>query len=388
MSASQVIDLRKMPTWGLTEMLASSFHWSSDLPRVPLKDVALRLSPQTYVEAGVPTITPGGIDRQYGGIKRRSTRYQGGGYMVGGESQNLHPGDVLIPKVPGIPGIVVTKRLLGAVFSADFLAYRTVDDSRSIWLWGVLSSTTGHKLRRFLGSDGTGNLVTLLDDAALPWPPSDLQPALQESLQSLRAQVDEFEEDEAVSTWWSTADLRSEEWLLALASPNPDILNDGEPLSSYAAIIPARPVKNHLVQLTEEAGLLPVVNGRVLAGEVRPRWAARVPDVTVARPGDVLVAAQGIRANARVCERESIMGIGTYIVRPNDLEMAQRIAAYLNSQRGYAHRQMLLSGNLLGRLNASDLARMPLPEDVLSQESLRGFLLPIAEQLEVTLWDS
>ncbi|MFD5277524.1 hypothetical protein ACFWIX_08190 [Pseudarthrobacter sp. NPDC058362] len=195
------------------------------------------------------------------------------------------------------------------------------------------------------------------------------------------------QEEDAVATWWTTADLRRIDWKIALATPEPERLFDGVALADLAIEIRSGKSFDRNATLTAPAdGALPVMTGSALAGRPITRWMIETPTSSVAEAGDLLVAAVGERANATVAKNRSIIDSGVYRVRLAEPRMAEVAAAFLNGQAGYGLRKILLSG-VIPRVSLKDLGLIRIPESVLRGDAWGGPLEPLAEWLERLLWN-
>ncbi|MGW9717824.1 hypothetical protein [Micrococcus aloeverae] len=386
--ASAVVDLRNEEDWDTGRLVASAFYWPADFALQRLSDVATRIEPQLFVTQGTQVVTPDGLDRVYGGIRRRTTKYQGAGYLVGGGENSLRPGDVLISARADIPALMVDVRLLGSTVSAGFSAYRFSSDDDAYWAWAVLSSSSGQSFFRTTMTESLSTQRPRLGDVPLPWPERGVRARLGEVIAAIESQTHR-ETDEASETWWSTADLRRVAWRMALASPKPERLLDGTPLEELSMEIKAGRPFDRTAALAEPAsGLLPVVIGGVLAGRPITRWLAETAVSSIAEPGDVLVAAVGDRANARIAEQRSIIDSGVYRIRLREHVPAAPVVAFLNGQTGYGLRKLALTGSVIPRVSLKDLKQLRVPETVLDGSKVDGPLKPLAEQLELVLWNS
>lgn len=384
--ASAVVDLRNEEVWDTGRLVVSAFRWPVDISLERLSAVATRIEPQLSVTQGIQVVTPDGLDRMYGGIRRRTTKYQGAGYLVGGGEENLQPGDVLIAGRAGTPALMVDAHLLGSTVSAGFTAYRFASIDDAYWLWAILSSASG---QRFLRSTMTESLSThrpRLGDLLLPWPEDGVRARLGVVIAAIESKTHR-ETDEAAETWWSAADLRQLEWRTALATPEPERPLDGTPLEELSREIKVgRPFDRTAAVAEPSEGLLPVVNGGVLAGRPITRWLAETEVSSIIEPGDVLVAAVGDRANARIAEQRSIIDSGVYRIRVLERVPAAPIVAFLNGQTGYGLRKLVLTGSVIPRVSLKDLKQLRVPDTILDGGDVDGPLKPLAEQLELVLW--
>lgn len=378
------VDLRGRSTWDTGLLTAETFEWPIAAPDVPLSDLVTLISGGSVVSRGTRVITPASLDPQSGGVRRRSERYQGSALQVGRE---LQAGDVLVAANPDTPALLVTDRLRGAAVSTRFTALRPTGEITSDWLWAVLSSRSGHLIRRHLsfGSLDAGGSKARVLDVRIPVPPLGIQFELEPILRQIEAGT-HIEEEEAVTTWWRRADLRGQEWRLLLASPEPERLDDGDSLGSLSERIEQGGSRDD-VSTDELVGASYITDIGVLSGRPPKRWARSLGEggVLTSR-GDVLVAAVGSRAHAVVATESSVLDRNVIRIRLNDTQRAEALARYLNGSVGYGLRQMLLSGSTVPRLSVRDLARLPVPDEALANHHADAPVVPLALQLEQTLW--
>lgn len=387
MSTYRLVDLQGVSSWDPAELLSSAFRWPTEWPLVRLSEVTVRLTPRLFVDNGAAVITPGGIDTQYGGVRKRSLKYRGVAFQVGGSHQDLQHGDLILPRNPEVPPLLIGASLVGAMISDGFYAFRTAGQLSSAFLWALFSSESGRALRRALSSGFSRISTSKLDEISIPLPSAETQARIQTDLAGILARL-ENAEVEAATTWWSTANLQELSWQLALATPEPEQLSFGSPLTDHASVLSGKQIDRNALLDSHKPGLLPATNGSVLSGRKRPRWTEQTANTVTAIPGDVLVASVGDRANARVVEEATVIDQGILLVRPNRSERAVKIAAYLNSRAGQARRQMLLSGAIIPRVSIRDLAKIPIPEDLFEGEAVDAPLVPLTDELEELLWTS
>lgn len=390
MLSSVLLDLRRERVWDPSRLLADSFSWPEpSWPVLPLRDLATTIAPRSFVASGSEVITPASVDPRRIGVRRRSTRYQGSGYMVGAE---LQPGDLLVPALPTGPALMVSVEHDGAAVSSAFRALRPTGDlTLTLWVWAVLNSTSGQAARAAVAmGDAIPRLTrSALLEVAVPVPPIDSQRELRPTLVELE-RTTHIEEEEAPATWWRVTDLRNTEWRFETTVRDPHALEDGAPLGTLCGEIVMGQAQLQTAADEPADGLLPLTDIAVLGGATPRKWAS--PDergVAVAYPGDLLVARIGERAQARVATDPSVVHSNVFLLRLRTPDTGPTIAAFLNSTEGFRLRQMFAAGSFIPSLRRSDLVRFPVPPRALSPhvEEL-ALQQPLAMQLEHVLWQS
>lgn len=385
MATSTVLDLRRHANWEPSRLLAEAFQWPIETPTVALGDLVSRVAATSFADAGTPVITPVGVEAVFGGVRRRSRKYQGAAYQVGSE---LRPGDLLVPRNPSGVVLLVSDFLMGALVSSTFYALRPTNETSALWLWGLLNCHSGREVRR-RHSVGSASLALSLGDLLdlpVPMPPLAQQRAPIAELRELEAGT-HIQEEEAPETWWRIADLRGSEWRLMLASPQPHLLQDGTPLRDYCEeIAKGRPVLA-LASNSEHFGFLPVADIRMLSGNAPRRWVPPTADkLTRVQPGDLCVAAAGERPHAAVIEFEAVADPNVYVLRLRNHALGPALAKYLNGQEGFALRRMLISGAFIPTLRKSDLEQLPVRSEALEPLEVNTSARPLADRLEHVLW--
>lgn len=362
MISSAIVSIAGATSWDPAVLTAEALDWPpSGYPLTPLREVATALLADAWSEPGSPVITPASIDRSGGGVRKWDWRYRGSVYQVRTRGRGLHPEDVLVPVNPHLPALFVRPEHLGAHVASTFLALRPAP-GLGLWIWAVLSSEAGHVFRQQLATTSASSSAhrAALLDLAIPVP----------------AQVDDRrlsdiqdrtyrEADEAPATWWRTVDLATIEWSIALATPNPEVLDDGVPLGDLCAEI---------------------TKGRRVPADARAERPSATP--LLAEPGDVLVSAVGRRAHARVVTENEEVGPNVYRLRLHDPTLGEFVVRHLNSQVGVGLRQILTRGLAAESLSRDRLARLPVPAATLRDLPADGPAVPLRRQLEQAIWPS
>ena len=388
MFTSVIRDLRHDPSWEPARLTAQAFCWPSSWDEIPLQELAADVFPRSFADAGAPVITPTALDSTTGGIRRRSRKYQGVVFQVGRE---LQPGDVVVPRTGLGPALRISEGLRGALVASRFTALRPHDPELSSWLWALLNCDSGLRLRSHLATGlvptvNAGNVLV----ATIPVPPSRVLDALLLAIEAIEATTHR-EEDEPIETWWSTADLQSIEWRIALSTPDPDRLKSGAPLHEYcASIIRGRYTRTAAVDY-EAPDYLPVLDVSTLNGRPPRRWLhSGSDDQTIARPGNLVLAGLGTFAHAAVVTRTSFVDQQVVLLQLYDETLGPAITGFLNSSDGYALRQIFLRGSTVPSITSSDIGRIPIPPELLEHyaEADVAPIIPLSRRLEKVLWKS
>src|SRR5699024_1353590 len=385
-SISTVQDLRQQPTWDPGKLIAAGFKWPFSWDQRELKQTGVKLETRVFAELGTQVITPTGLDRVNGGVRKRTTTYRGAAFLVGGDPQNLHPGDLLVPTGSEQPALFVDDHLLGASVSGGFVAYRFPTRHDAYGAGAVINSTSGSKFRRAHLTRSLASERSTIVTAPIPWPKETIRTTAATSIDTIEKQTRRAEEV-GVETWWATADLRRVSWRIALATPDSSTLTEGLPLEDLANEIKAGRTFDRKSALTSsQDGAYPVVTGSVLADRPTKWWLVDPPISTMAEPGDLLVAVVGMNANARICTSRAVVDSGVYRIRLKDQRQTKSIAAYLNSQQGYGLRKMFVSGSIIPRVGRKQIGAIRIPESVLDGSESPGPVEPLSERLERVLW--
>ncbi|MFD5469891.1 hypothetical protein [Streptomyces sp. NPDC127105] len=387
MSSFLTVDLRGEADWDPGRLVGSTFAWPTAAPVVPLRELVTTVRAGSVATAGSPVITPAGLVARTGAIRRRSTKYQGKAFTVG--TRGLRRGDVLVPPSPSGPAVLVDDRLNGALLSSRFTALRPLDPVFSRWIWAVLNSRAAQARRASLATGTTMASVKTPDllEMGVPLPPLVEVQRLDRVLASIEVGTHR-EEEPSESTWWVTADLRRRvDWGIMLATPRPELLEDGEPLGSFVREMkPSRSTRSFEVP-TELPGTLPVVDVSALGGRPTRRWAApQFTTVTLIAPGDLLIARVGEYSYATVAQRPAVADPGIFVLRLHDQSQGPALAHFLNGREGQTRRRMFLRGVTVPSLRRTDIERFPIPAEALEFEGDVEPDVGLADQLEQVLW--
>ncbi|MBM4589334.1 hypothetical protein GS507_14160 [Rhodococcus hoagii] len=298
----------------------------------------------------------------------------------------LQPGDLLVPPHPTAPVVLVSEGHLGSSVASSFAVVRPVSID-TFWLWGVLNSQTGSAFRRLYSAVArvSGSASASLASLKVPLPVDAEVGRIRDALIQMESTT-RGEEEEAVETWWRTVDLTSDlEWRIALATPSPELLQDGDPLGDLCAEVrQGRPIREEVMEDASDS--LPFADVGFLGGNRARRWVPLSSRPIVARRGDILLAAAGIRAQAMVVTEDVAISQHVYVLKLRNPDHGAALVRYLNGQIGHARRQILLTGAAIPTLNKSDLARFPVPAQALAAYDLTHDLRPLSVRLEQLLW--
>ncbi|WP_133120779.1 hypothetical protein [Mycolicibacterium goodii] len=386
---SAVVDLRQESSWEPGQLTAHSFKWPTDLPEVRLGDLVIRVAPGSVADAGAPVITPSDVDKVTGSVRRRARTYQGAVFQVGTE---LRAGDILVPRFGTRPALLVHTILMGSLVSERFTALRPRELEHAGWIWAVLNSESGLRLRAGLisGAGSSSISPTSLLRAPIPVPTLNELAAKSEIIDSIVESTHSAEEEPA-ETWWGTADLCTVDWRIALATQNPAQLAEGVPFGDYCAeIVRGRNTRRDAIDF-EAPGYLAVADVSMLGGKPPRRWVpAEAHNQIVAHRGELLIAALGDYAYATVIDSEVVVDQHVYRIRLKDPSLAVAIARYLNSADGFGLRRILLSGATVPSLNKFDVGHIPIPDTALDtgDEMVATVQISLAQRLEEALWQN
>ncbi len=279
MISTTVVSLRERPIWDPAALTAEALQWPGRYRHpLPLRDLTRSLLPDGWVEHDVPVITPASLDPVGGGVRKRSRKYRGAAFQVGSHERGLQAGDLLVPMNPDLPLLLLQPEHVGSLVSSTFLALRP-HDGLSLWIWAVLTSRTGRQFRTHLavGSAGRATTKAALLDLEIPVPPLAEAGVRDERLLAIERGTHR-EEEEAGGTSWRTADLTTGDWSIALATPNPDVLDLGIPLGDLCGeITRGRAVPREDYREAPEPGLVALTDIAVLGGKPVRRWVRGCP---------------------------------------------------------------------------------------------------------------
>lgn len=383
---SSLISLKNYHTWDPATLTKLAIHWPSKAKIVRLGDVSEGVSPFTWVKKGTQVITSSSIDVSYGHIFQRSRNFEGSGFQVSDGSNQLSVGDILIPFRLDTPVLLLNDRHSGAFVSDEFFAIKAISHDWAIWMWAILNSSIGMKLRAVYLADSTTRVSKIKSLLDLPIP---ILPTRYSTLRDELLQIEQSthrSEIEAVETWWRIAQLDSTNWAYELAMQYPIDMSEYTPLVHYCNELRAgrgAPPKARVK--SARLGGFPYVGGKYLSGGSIDIWAT---EGVIVEPGDVLIAGVGYRSNARIATERMIAGTDIYVLRLKEPHLATALTAYLNGQEGYDQRQLRISGKVIPRVSLCELKQLGVNESRLSAPDIdMQPSVDLASRLDAVLWN-
>ena len=171
-----ILTLPGKGAWSPDQLLGSgeTADWPSrGWSLIAMQDLAETLiTPDGLADEGQPVVTPRGLSLDTGHVLRTSSSYSGRVYVSSSDRNSLGVGDLLIPRNPSLPALVITENHVGLRFAGSFHCLRMSDATITAWLWGILSSKTGQRVRSRASSETSGNTISRgrLLDLAVPVP--------------------------------------------------------------------------------------------------------------------------------------------------------------------------------------------------------------------------
>lgn len=382
---SSLISLKNSPTWDPAILAKHTIQWPNKAKIVRLGDVSQGVSPFIWVKRGAQVITSSSVDVRYGHVFQRSRNFEGTGFQVSDGSNQLSVGDILIPFRLDVPVLLLNYRHSGAFVSDEFFALKMITLDWATWLWAVLNSSIGMKLRAAYLADSTTRVSKIRCLLDLPIP---IVPPRSSTLWDELLQIEESthrSEIEAVETWWRIAQLNSTNWAYELAMRYPIDMSKYTPLVHYCNELRAgRKVPLTSRVSSAQLGSFPYVDGKYLSGGSIHSWAT---EGLIADPGDVLIAGVGYRSNARIATERMIAGTDIYVLRLKEPHLATALTAYLNGQEGYDQRQLRISGKVIPRVSLRDLEQLGVNEFRLREPNADiHSSVDLASRLDAVLW--
>jgi hypothetical protein len=340
-----------------------------------------------------PIVTPGGLSRDTGQVVRTNNRYVGRIYEMRRDN-GLQVGDLLVPRYSFPPALVVGQAHTGLGFAGTFHAVRCSDPRVAVWLWAVLSSGVGQRIRSKVSTGGNTSVLSRgrLLELHVPLPPEEDLRARLVMLDPLleRSQLVDMRCDEVQGSWWRIADLRgAERWDIFITLAEPDLLGSGIPLVELCEDIALGKAVQRRVLPTARPGWLQVYTARsVRAGRIDDLWLDPAARATIAEPGDVLIPSVGAKGLSVLSAQYAAVDRDVIRCRLHHPSISELLVHYLNSDRGQSLRRILTSG-VIPRLTLQAARRLPIPEDIARGEPNQVSAVefrPLSVQLDDLLW--
>lgn len=380
--------------WRPSRLLSARSPWSGSSQLVRLGDVASVRSVVAPLQSPLPLVTPSNVHPSSGTVTIKRVVDDEG--LVLGEDLNIN--DVLVPLHGPGPCVLVSGEVRGLAFRG-FLIVRAFDEHADpVWLWAVLTSTSGVAAREALSASSTVSTIkaSLLADLAVPVP--TLEQSQQPTFSALvpRPLVVETAGEESRSTW-SLRDLRgAATWTAgAVAHDEEDGLPMSELGSTWSGSVDKR--KWFAVPAPDR---LEVLTHRRVRGHREPfrLWATggkATTDGTVVftrtEPFRVLHAPAGFLLSKELLALDIDARRGLLATAPaNVLQqmsaagLATVLALYFSSPRGNSVLASAASGVVIRRLSLAALGAVRVPHE-LRPPAVDLPIVPLAERLESAL---
>jgi hypothetical protein len=397
------VNLSGTASWEPARLVApvGETRWPTDRwPLVPIGDlVTAVVAPTALAEPAQPVVTPVGISREGGHVASTRHDYAGRIYHSGRELEALAVGDLLVSPNPAQPALLIGPDHNALAFAGTFHALRPIDPQVGVWLWAVLSSTTGSNARYSEAAGGIRPTLTRgrLLELVVPMPSRETLRVVTERVQPLlgRAQKVSTRAGEIDRSWWRTDRLpRDGRWDFYVTLPDPQQLLTGTPLEELCQdVTMGRDVHNVALPIARK-GWVPVYTSRsVRHDRADELWVPPERRFIYAEPGDVLIPAVGLSARSHVCRQLGAADRDVIRCRLRRPEFAGAVVHFLNADAGQSLRRVLVAGSI-PRLTVKTVRLLSIPNEVLLEgeqirsaedEAAKGHGL-LAEQLDRVLW--
>ena len=361
----------------------------SSYPLFAIRELAKQIaSSGMLAEPGQSVVIPGGLSPETGQVIRTTHEYTGRVYPVGGE-HGLAAGDLLVPRNPQQPPLLLSTDHTGLAFAGTFHALRPEDAATGALLWAVLSSGRGQDARRRAAA---GTVVAQLSRSGLlemlvPLPPVTALKRFGPLLR--RAQQVPTRTGDVDRSWWRTARLPAgDRWDLYITVAEPQRLLDVRLGELCTEIRVGRDIRQQS-QPAPRPGWLPVYTSKsVRLGRVAGLWVEPEAKLVIAESDDVLVPAVGLSASSTVAPYRGAVDRDVLRCRLREPAIAGHLVRYLNSDAGQALRRAMTAGTI-PRLTVTSARRLPIDVQVTRHDmpaAAAGDQPLLAEQLDGLIW--
>jgi len=391
-----IIALPRSSEWSLGRLLSADDQgWPNNTWRqAELESLVATVIPVSgLADEEQPIVTPSGLSRDTGQVVRTNNRYVGRIYEMR-RDKGLQVGDVLIPRYPSSPALVVGQAHTGLGFAGTFHAVRCYDPLVGHWLWAILSSRAGQQVRSMV-STGTSTPVLSrgrLLELSVPLPPVEELRARAEMFHSIleRSQLVDMRRGEVQGSWWRIADLQgADRWDLFITLAEPDLLMSGIPLIELSEDIAlGKAVHDHVLPTARPEWLRVYTARSVRAGRIDDWWLDPSVRATIAEPGDILIPSVGAEGLSALSTQRAAVDRDVIRCRLGQPQISEPLVHYLNSDRGQSLRR-IFTGGVIPRLTLQAARNLPIPQDVVRGETNQGSAInfrPLSVQLDDLLW--
>jgi hypothetical protein len=397
------VNLSGTPSWEPARLVAPvrETWWPTNRwPLAPIGElVSTVVAATALAEPDQPVVTPAGISRDDGHVASTKHDYSGRVYHSGTATDALAIGDLLVSPYPAQPALLIGPDHDALAFAGTFHALRPIDSQVGIWLWAVLSSSTGSNARY---SEAVGGIRPLLSrgrllELVVPMPPLETLHVVTQRVQPLLgpSQRVSTRAGEIDRSWWRTDRLpRNSRWDFYVTLPDPQQLFTGTPLGELCHDVKmGRDVHDVALPIVRE-GWVPVFTSRSVRHDRADQlWVAPGQQLIYAEPGDVLIPAVGLSARSHACRQLGVVDRDVIRCRLHRPEFAASVVHFLNADAGQSLRRMLVAG-IIPRLTVKTVGLLSIPDEALLEgkqvgsaedETAKGRGL-LADQLDRVLW--
>lgn len=245
-------------------------------------------------------------------------------------------------------------------FSANFRALEFSTEAEAIWIWVYLNSRLDSAV-----ADSVNQLNQRWGDSTAPNRKHDLYirpmpdqwvEKIPSALAIISAAEETFTESINVSATRATRLSAQETWSLRPKSTSISVGTAEERLSAY---IESVFVGKNLGQIDGEYGT-PIFDGPWISRGAVSRFAdGEFPEATYAEVGDILTPRIGETSRARVVSERGLVVGNFYVLRPNDADLSEELATFLNSDDATMQRAELCDeGSIFKTISKTNILKL------------------------------
>jgi hypothetical protein len=397
------VNLSGSASWEPARLVASvrESRWPTDRwPFVAIGELVTAVVAATALaEPDQPVVPHVGISPDNGQVASTKHDYAGRVYHSGSDVEALTVGDLLVSPNPAQPALLIGPDHVALAFAGTFHALRPVYFQVGVWLWAVLSSTTGGNVRYLEAVGGVRPSLTRgrLLELVVPIPPLETLHSVTERVLPLleRAQKVSTRAGEIDRSWWRTERLpRVGSWLYYVTLPDPQQLLRGSQLGELCEdVMMGRDVRDVALPVVRD-GWVPVFTSRSVRHDRADKlWVPPHQRLIYAEAGDVLIPAVGLSARSHVSRQLGAVDRDVIRCRLRRPELAGALVHFLNSDAGQSLRRALVAG-VIPRVTLKTVRLVPIPHEVLlegeqigpAEDEIARGRGSLAEQLDRLLW--